>query len=63
MTIYAKQVPPDSQEDINGFSVYCTGWTDDQIRQEIADAAGGLAANVKLYRFSGWTRHASWEEA
>lgn len=54
---------PDGPEDINGYSVYCTGWNDDQIRQEIADAAGGQAADVKLYKFRDFRRVAEWEEA
>ena len=61
--VHDDQTPPASPEEISGFSVYCTGWNDDQIRQEIADAAGGLAANVKLYKFAGYTQTARYEEA
>lgn len=53
---------PDGPEDINGFSLYCTGWNDDLIRQEIADSAGGSPADVTLYKFTGYTRRAEYEE-
>lgn len=53
---------PDGPEDINGYSVYCTAWSDDGIRQEIADAAGGAPENVKLYRFADFKRIAQYEE-
>ena len=60
--VHDEETKPDGPEDINGFSIYCTAWSDDGIRQEIAEAAGGLAENVKLYRFSGFRRIAQWEE-
>ena len=53
---------PDGPEDINGFSVYCTAWNDDGIRQEIADAAGGSPENVVLYKFSGFSKIANYTE-
>lgn len=54
---------PDGPEDIDGFSVYCVGWNNDQIRQEIADAAGGQADEVQLYQFCGFRRVAEYLEA
>lgn len=53
---------PETPDDISGFSVYCTGWRKDDIRAEIADAAGGNADDVVLYEFTGWSRSAVWEE-
>ena len=60
--IHDDENTPDGPEDINGFSIYCTGWNDDQIRKEIADAAGGLPEAVKLYKFRDFRRVAEWEE-
>jgi hypothetical protein len=60
--VHNDQDAPDSPEDIDGFSVYCTGWNDDQIRKEIADAAGGRPEDVTLYQFTGYTRRAEYEE-
>lgn len=60
--VHDDQDAPDGPEDINGFSVYCTGWNDDQLRQEIADAAGGRPEDVTLYKFTGYTRRAEYEE-
>lgn len=60
--IHDDENEPDGPEDINGFSIYCTGWNDDQIRKEIADAAGGLPEAVKLYKFRDFRRVAEWEE-
>ena len=43
----------DSPLNINGYSVYCYGWNVDQIRQEIADAAGVDPGAVILYEYAG----------
>ena len=51
---------PEGPEDVDGFSVYCTSDADDGIRREIADAAGGNAADVILYHFSGYERRATY---
>lgn len=61
--IHDDDTPPDSPEEINGYSIYCTEWSDDGIRQEIADAAGASPEAVKLYKFSSFARIASYEEA
>lgn len=53
---------PDGPEEINGFSLYCTGWNDDLIRQEIAAETGSSPAEVKLYKFTGYSRRAVYEE-
>lgn len=43
-------------------SVYCYEWSDDGIRREIADAAGVAPEAVTLYKFTGYTRTAQYEE-
>lgn len=53
---------PDSPEDISGYSIYCYGWNNDLIREEIAGAAGCAPEDIHLYTFSGWSRSASYEE-
>lgn len=53
---------PAGPGDINGFSVYCTAWNDDGIKKEIADAAGGSPEEVKLYKFTGFSRIANYAE-
>lgn len=60
--VHDGQDAPDGPEDIDGFSVYCTGWNDEQIRQEIADAAGVSPEAVKLYKFRDFRRVAEYEE-
>ena len=51
-------VDPDGE----AFSVYVTGWSDDDARQEIADAFGCNPGDVVLLKFTGWSRSASYEE-
>ena len=47
---------PDENPDADHFSMYVYSWKDDEKRQEIADAAGGDAADVELHEFTGWSR-------
>jgi hypothetical protein len=54
---------PEEPEDICGFSVYVTGWRDEDVRRTIADAAGGKPEDVILWEFDGWSRSASYKEA
>lgn len=54
--IHDEETPPESPDDISGYSIYCYGWNNEQIKQEIADAAGGDPANVVLYEFSKWQK-------
>ena len=51
---------PDGPDDIDGFCVYAHGWNNEQIKREIADAAGAANAEVILYEFSGWNRSAAY---
>jgi len=47
---------PETPEDISGWTVYCHGWRDEDIRKEISDAAGVDPSEVVMYRISN-TRH------
>lgn len=62
--IHDEDGEPESPEEINGYSVYCHGWNSDQIRKEIADAAGETdPAAVVLYKFTGWSRSPEYKKA
>ena len=50
---------PDSGDN---YYFYSHGWNDDLIRQEIAEAAGVNPGDVVLFKFTGWSRSASYEE-
>lgn len=45
---------------ISGFTVYCHGWSAEEIAREIADAAGCKPEEVVLFEFGGWTRTAKY---
>lgn len=60
--IHDDETPPDGPEDIFGVSIYCHGWSDDEIKKEIAESFGGTAENVVLYKFTSWKRMAQYEE-
>jgi hypothetical protein len=60
--VHDDESTPGSPDEINGFSVYCHGWNNDQIRREIADAAGGNPDEVQLYQFAGYEKRARYEE-
>ncbi len=54
---------PESEEpgEIDGFSCYCIGWSDEEIRQEIANAAGVKPEEVTMYKHDGYTRIAKYQ--
>lgn len=52
----------DSPLNINGYSVYCTSWSNEGIQKEIADAEGIDPADVVLYAFEGWSRTEQYKE-
>ena len=60
--IHDENAAPDTPEDISGYSVYCYGWNDEQIRAEIASAAGVNPDDVILFEFSGYTKIAKYKE-
>lgn len=51
--IHDENSEPDSPEDISGYSLYCYGWNADQLRAEIADAAGAAPDAVIMYEYAG----------
>ena len=58
--VHDGETPPEGPEDVNGFSIYCTSDNSDGIRAEIASETGCDAADVILYRFSGYERRATY---
>ena len=42
-------------------SVYCYGWNDDMIRQELADAIECKPEEIEMHKFTGWTSVAGYE--
>ena len=61
--IHDEDTAPETPEAVSGYSIYCYGWNNDLIRAEIAEAVGANPEEVILYRFNGWARSASYEEA
>jgi hypothetical protein len=60
--IHDDKTPPESPEDINGYSLYCYSWNDDGLREEIAAVAECKPEEVKLYKFNGFKRIATYTE-
>lgn len=58
ISIFDEEAEPESPEDINGHSVYCHGWNNDQIKQEIAETEGEKVDEVEiiLYAFKDYAR-------
>lgn len=61
-TIHDEETTPESPEEISGYTVYCHGWNDYDIRSEIANTAGGNPIDVVLYGFDGYTQTARYAE-
>lgn len=53
----------DQEEDDCEYSQYTTAWSDEGIKEEIADSAGVLPEEVQLEKLSGWARSATYEIA
>ncbi len=51
--IHDESSTPDGPEGISGYMLYCYGWNTDQIRAEIADAAGAAPDAVIMYEYAG----------
>lgn len=60
--VHDEETEPESPEEISGYSVYCTGWNEDQIRKELADASGEAPENIIMFAFDGWTKTAKYRE-
>ena len=52
----------DERDGLDSFSCYCHGWKLEEIKKEIADAAGYPGATVILQRFTGYTQIPNYEE-
>lgn len=51
--VHDESSAPETPEDISGYNIYCYGWNTDQIREEIAAAAGADPEAVILYEYAG----------
>lgn len=60
--IHDDETPPESPEEINGYSIYCYSWNDTGLREEIANGAGCTPEEVKLYEFADFKRIATYTE-
>lgn len=49
--IHDGDMEPTSPEEIDGLTCYCVSWNDDGIKKELAEAAGGNAEDVILYKY------------
>lgn len=54
--VHDETEPPAGPDDIAGYSVYCVGWSIDQIRAELADCTGAAPDDLVLYEFTGFTQ-------
>lgn len=48
---------PEGPEDITGYSVYCTAYSEEGIKQELAEAAGVKPEEIVMYAFEGYTHN------
>lgn len=48
--------PGELPDGVNGFSLYCHGWSDEQIKAEIRAEAGNEGDEVLLYKFAGYKK-------
>lgn len=53
---------PETPENISGYSFYCIGWNNEQIKNEIADVTGAKPEEIKLFEFGGYTKTAYYKE-
>lgn len=53
--IHDEAEPPETPENINGYSVYCIGWDNEEIKNEIAEVTGAKPEEIKLFEFGGYT--------
>lgn len=47
---------PESPNDIEGYTIYCTSWNEEGIREEIAKMTGESPENIVMYAFDGYIR-------
>lgn len=53
--VHEGDTEPTSPEEIDGCAYYCVSWNDEGIKKELAEAAGGNAEDVVLYKYDGYT--------
>lgn len=51
--IHDESSEPETADEISGYMLYCYGWNSDQIRAEIASAAGVKPEAVTMYEYAG----------
>ena len=51
--VHEDDTEPTSPEEIDGCAYYCVSWNDEGIKKELAEAAGGNAEDVVLYKYAG----------
>lgn len=51
--VHEGDTEPTSPEEIDGCAYYCVSWNDEGIKKELAEAAGGNAEDVVLYKYAG----------
>lgn len=51
--VHEGDTEPTIPEEIEGCACYCVSWNDEGIKKEIAEAAGGNAEDVILYKYAG----------
>lgn len=51
--VHEGDTEPTSPEEIDGCAYYCVSWNDEGIKKELAEAAGGKAEDVVLYKYAG----------
>lgn len=63
--IHDEESEPSGPEDIAGYGQYilASGYSEDEVKAELADITGVAAEDIVLYRFSGWVRSAQYEVA
>lgn len=47
---------PEIPNDIEGYTIYCTSWNVEGIREEIAEMTGESPGNIIMYAFDGYIR-------
>lgn len=60
--VHDDDTPPETPEDISGYSIYCYEWRTDLIKKEIADYTGATPENVTLYEFDGYHKTTKYKE-
>lgn len=54
--IHDEDGEPEAPEDISGYTVYCHKWRDEDVRKELADAAGCAPEDVVMYAITNTRR-------